>query len=51
MLAMLCEIPENVGWAIVGAVAMLALVMAIKVGKIVVIAIKERMEDEEEEEC
>ena len=48
MLGMICAIPEEIGWALVGFVGALALVMAIKVGKMIVEAIKERMEDDEE---
>ena len=48
MLEMICAIPEEIGWALVGFVGALALVMAIKVGKMIVEAIKERMEDDEE---
>ena len=48
MLEMICNIPENIGWVIVGAVGMLCVVMLVKLGKIVVEAIKYRREDEEE---
>ena len=48
MLEMICKIPEEIGWALVGFVGAFALMMTIKVGKVIVEAIKERMEDDEE---
>ena len=48
MLEMICAIPEEIGWELVGFAGALAFVMAIKVGKMIVEAIKERMEDDEE---
>ena len=46
----LCSIPENVGWILVGMVLCLCVQMfGLLVGTIIN-AIKERMEDEEEEE-
>ena len=50
MLEMICAIPENIGWVIVGAMGMLCVMMMIKLGKMIVQAIKERMGDEEEAE-
>lgn len=50
MLEFICNIPENIGWVIVGAVGMLALEMCgLLIGNIVQM-IKERLEDDEEEE-
>lgn len=49
MLEMLCAIPENIGWVIVGAMGMLTAMMAVKVGKIIYIAIRDRLVDNEEE--
>jgi hypothetical protein len=48
MLEMICKIPENIGWVAVGAVGMLCAVMLVKLGGIIVEAIKSRLEDEEE---
>ena len=49
MMNLICAIPENIGWALVGAVGMLCVVMAVKLGKIFVEMWKEWYEDEEEE--
>ena len=48
MLKMICAIPEGIGWAIVGFVGVFTLIMVAKVVKVIVEAIKERMEDNEE---
>lgn len=48
MLEMICAIPEEIGWELVGFAGAFTLIMAIKVGKVIVEAIKERMEDDEE---
>ena len=48
MFEMICNIPENAGWAMVGAAGMLCVVMLVKLGKIIVEAIKLRKEDDEE---
>ena len=48
MLKMICVIPEEIGWAIVGFVGVFTLIMVAKVVKVIVEAIKERMEDNEE---
>ena len=48
MLKILCAIPEEIGWAIVGFVGVFTLIMVAKVGKVIVEAVKERMEDNEE---
>lgn len=48
MLKILCAIPEEIGWAIVGFVGVFTLIMVAKVVKVIVEAIKERMEDNEE---
>ena len=50
MMNLICAIPENVGWVLVGAVGMLCVVMAVKLGKLSVQMWKEFHEDEEEEE-
>jgi hypothetical protein len=47
MLEMICAIPENIGWVMVGAVGMLCAVMLVKLGKIVVEMIKDRIEENE----
>ena len=49
MLEMICAIPENIGWSLVGAVGILALVTLVGVIKDIATAIKERMEATEEE--
>lgn len=48
MLKILCVIPEEIGWAIVGFVGVFTLIMVAKVVKVIVEAVKERMEDNEE---
>ena len=48
MLKMICVIPEEIGWAIVGFVGVFTLIMIAKVVKVIAEAIKERMEDNEE---
>ena len=48
MLKMICVIPEEIGWAIVGFVGVFILIMAVKVVKVIVEAVKERMEDNKE---
>ena len=48
MLKMICAIPEEIGWALVGFVGAFTLMMAIKVGKAILEAIKERMEEDGE---
>ena len=45
MLEMICAIPENIGWVMVGAVGMLCAVMLVKLGSVIVEAIKERREE------
>lgn len=50
MLEMICKIPENIGWVMVGAVGMLCVVMLVKLGKIVVEVIKDRIAKNESEE-
>lgn len=50
MMNFIYNIPENAGWVIVGATAMLAAVMLVKLGQIIVEMVKERMTDEEVEE-
>ena len=48
MLKIICAIPEEIGWAIVGFVGVFTLIMVAKVVKVIVEAIKERMEDNKE---
>lgn len=48
MLKMICVIPEEIGWAIVGFVGVFTLIMAVKVVKVIVEAVKERTEDNKE---
>ena len=47
MLKIICAIPEEIGWAIVGFVGVFTLIMVAKVVKVIVEAIKERVEDNE----
>lgn len=47
MLKMICVIPEEIGWALVGFIGVFTLIMVAKVVKVIVEAIKERMEDYE----
>ena len=48
MLKMICIIPEEIGWAIVSFVGVFTLIMLAKVVKVIVEAVKERMEDNKE---
>ena len=45
---MICTIPEEIGWAVVGFIGVFALIMVAKVVKVIVEAVKERMEDNKE---
>ena len=45
MLEMICAIPENIGWVIVGAAGMLTAIMAVKVAKVFVEMWRERREE------
>lgn len=47
MMNFICAIPEEIGWAIVGFVACLCVVMAVKLGKLIVRAVRERIEENE----
>jgi hypothetical protein len=49
MLEMICTIPDPIGWMLVGSLGTLCAIMGWKVGKLIYIAIKERLEDDEEE--
>lgn len=49
MLELICAIPDHIGWVIVGAVGMLCVEMFGLLIGTVVQAIKERLEDDEEE--
>ena len=44
MLDMVNSIPENLGWALVGAIAMLDAILVVMLAKCIIIAIKERIE-------
>ena len=46
MLKMICVIPEEIGWVIVGFLGVFTLMMIAKVVKVIVEAVKERMEDD-----
>ena len=46
MLEMICAIPENVGWAIVGAMSAFTAMMVVALAKTVYLAIRCRVEDE-----
>ena len=48
MLKMICVIPEEIGWALVCFIGVFTLIMAAKVVKVIVEAVKERMEGNEE---
>ena len=48
MLKIICAIPEEIGWALVGFIGVFTLIMAVKVVKVIVAAVKGRMEDNEE---
>lgn len=53
LIEMLCKIPENVGWTIVGATSMLALFLVVKVGSLLIQSVREHIEvwrEEREEE-
>jgi hypothetical protein len=50
MMNLINAIPENLGWAPVGATAMACIVMAVKLGALIVTAIKENREAEAEED-
>lgn len=47
MLEMICNIPENIGWAMVGGLMVITWIMGWKVGKLIYQAIKERLEENE----
>ena len=47
MMNFICAIPEEIGWAIVGFVACLCVMMEVKVAKIIVRAVRERIEENE----
>lgn len=44
MLEMICAIPESIGWTIVGATSMLALVLVVKVGSLLIQSVREHIE-------
>lgn len=53
LIEMICNIPENIGWTIVGAISMLALVLVVKVGSLLIQSVREHIEvwrEEREEE-
>ena len=45
MLEMICAIPENVGWVIVGAMSAFTAMMYWSLGKLIYRAIKSRLDD------
>lgn len=45
MMEFICAIPEEIGWAMVGFVACLCVMMAVKLGKLIVRAVRERIEE------
>lgn len=45
MLTLLCKIPENVGWVLVGVASTLLAIILIELGKIVVDSIRLRRHD------
>lgn len=49
MLELICSIPENIGWVIVGFTACLCMVMAIKLGKVFIQMWRDRHEVDEGE--
>lgn len=49
MLKMICAIPEEIGWIIVGVVGTLAVIMMLKLGKLFVKIWTEHNQEEEEE--
>ena len=49
MLEMICAIPENIGWMMVGIAGTLCAVMLVILGKTIIEAIKARKEEEVEE--
>lgn len=51
MMNLICAIPDHIGWMIVGAVGMLALEMFGLLIGTVVDMVRERMMDDEAEEC
>ena len=51
MMNLINAIPDHIGWMMVGALGMACCVMSWQVGKVIYIAIKERMMDDEAEEC
>lgn len=48
MLNLICSIPENIGWIIVGAMGMLTAIMGVKVGTMIYTAIRDRLANDEE---
>jgi hypothetical protein len=51
MMNWICSIPDHIGWTIVGAVGMLAIIMLGLVGYTVANMIIEHMADDEAEDC
>ena len=48
MLELICAIPDEYGWELVGFARALAFVMGIQVGKLIYTAIRDRLVDDEE---
>ena len=49
MMNLICSIPENVGWAMVGAAMMLCAMLLYKLGKMIVDCVREYIEEEKKE--
>ena len=50
MLEFICSIPDPIGWMMVGALTVICAIMGWKVGTCLYQAIKERLEDDDDEE-
>lgn len=50
MMTLICSIPDSIGWTMVGFVGALALIMGIKVTKMLIQMWREWHEDDEESE-
>jgi hypothetical protein len=49
MMTALMQIPENIGWMILGSLGTLNVIMGWKTGRLIYLAIKGRLEDRKEE--
>lgn len=50
MLEFICNIPDTIGWCIVGTVAFATVILGFFLGKTIIEMIQNRREDEESEE-